>query len=182
MSETEIWKDIKGYEGLYQLSNLGRVKSLDKISNNGHHLKKKMLKPIEDEYGYMHVILYKKNTKKIFRTHRLVAQEFISNPLSLPQINHKDERKSNNCVSNLEWVTVKQNMNYGTRNKRAISNTCKPVVAIDKFGKKRTFKSIKQAAEVIGTASHNISATLHGHQQTSGGYSFQYENHISNSH
>ena len=94
----EIWKDIKGYEGLYQVSSLGRVKRRNKL-----------LRLNTNTYGYKHVTLSKGNVKKTAVVHRLVASAFIENPLGLPQINHKDGNKSNNAVSNLEWVTPKEN-------------------------------------------------------------------------
>ena len=106
----EEWKDIKGYEGLYQVSNKGRVKS---IRNNI------ILKPIISDKGYYRVDLSKNNNKDRIRVHRLVAQAFIPNPNNYPQVNHKDENKSNNRVDNLEWCTDKYNHDYGTRNERA---------------------------------------------------------------
>ena len=117
----EVWKDIEGYEGLYQISNLGRVKSLErnkKHSYNGiAHLKEKILKPLNIN-NYQRVILRKENNPKNKFIHRLVAEAFISNPNNYPYINHKDENPKNNIVSNLEWCTHKYNMNYGTINQR----------------------------------------------------------------
>ena len=102
----EIWKDIKGYEGLYQVSNLGRVKSL-KFG------KERILKPGRKKIGYLIVLLYDNNgICKWFRIHRLVAEAFIPNPNNLPEVNHKDEDKSNNRVSNLEWCTRQYNNEY----------------------------------------------------------------------
>ena len=106
----EIWKDIKGYENLYQVSNWGRVKSLQ--YNNI-----KILKP-RNIQGYQCVILYKYNLHKEYKIHRLVAEAFIYNPYNLPQVNHKDENKANNKVHNLEWCTAKYNVNYGTARDR----------------------------------------------------------------
>lgn len=103
----EIWKEIKDYEGLYWVSNLGRVKSSTKILKN--RLSKR---------GYYIVTLYK-NAKGVTKTvHRLVAKAFIPNPDDLPQINHKDENKLNNNVDNLEWCTAKYNCNYGSHNSK----------------------------------------------------------------
>ena len=106
----EIWENIRGYEGLYQVSNYGRIKSLHK---NG-----KIINGYIDGKGYMHVALSKNGKKKWFRIHRLVAQAFIPNHDNLPIINHKDENKLNNRVDNLEWCTTKYNNCYGTRVKR----------------------------------------------------------------
>ena len=110
----EEWRDIKGYEGKYQISNLGRVKSL----NYKHTKKEKILSNVPDTEGYLLVSLYKSGKKKPFRIHKLVAIHFIPNPNNLPEINHKDEDKTNNGVSNLEWCSIEYNLNYGTRNKR----------------------------------------------------------------
>lgn len=123
----EIWKDIKGYESLYQVSNLGRVKSLARkvIKKNYVSFKKeRILKQQTDRYGYKKVILQRNYQIKTFSIHRLVAEAFLENPYNLPQINHKDENKENNCVLNLEYCDSKYNNNYGTRNKR-VSETMK---------------------------------------------------------
>ena len=107
----EIWKDIKGYEGLYQVSNLGRVKSL-KFG------KEKILRLIIDKKKYIHVNFWKNKKSKTFLVHRLVAMAFLPNPQNLPVVNHKDENPSNNNVDNLEFCDQKYNCNYGTRNDR----------------------------------------------------------------
>ena len=112
---TEIYKDIKNYEGLYRVSNLGNVMSL----NYNRTGKPKLLKPGKDKHGYLFVILYKDGKKKKFFVHRLVAEAFIPNPDNLPCVNHKDENKTNNSVENLEYCTHEYNINYGTRNERA---------------------------------------------------------------
>lgn len=102
----EIWKDITGYEGLYQVSSSGRIKSL----NYG---KERILKPY-DLKGYKRIGLFRNGKRKHILIHRLVAGTFIPNPDNLPQINHKDENTSNNRVENLEWCDAKYNNNYGT--------------------------------------------------------------------
>lgn len=113
----EIWKDIKGYEQLYQVSNLGRVKSLEKIDKSGKIRKGKLLKPAKSgrgKYKVYKVVLYNgKGEKTTYAVHRLVALTFLDNPNNLPCINHKDENPANNQLSNLEWCTVKYNNNYG---------------------------------------------------------------------
>lgn len=109
----EIWKDIERYEGLYWISNLGRVKS-----------KRKILKPcINKRTGYIYVCLTKNNKGKVIVIHRLVAKTFLPNPYNLPFINHKDENKQNSRLDNLEWCTAKYNANYGTRNNKLYNKT-----------------------------------------------------------
>ena len=109
----EIWKDIKGYEGLYQISNKGRVKSL----GNNKTKKEKILSPGKHK-GYFYVSLYKNRKEKKYSIHRLVAQAFLPNPDNLPVVNHKDENKLNNNVENLEWCTQEYNVNYSSSNGR----------------------------------------------------------------
>lgn len=111
----EEWRDIEGYEGLYQVSNLGRVKSLRDKNNKEREL---ILKPKIMRNGYLKVDLCKNGKQKTFTVHRLVATVFISNPKNFPVVNHKDENKLNNNVSNLEWCTVLYNNCYGTRLKK----------------------------------------------------------------
>lgn len=120
----EIWKDIKGYEGLYQVSNLGRIKSL----GNNKKRKEKLLLPSETRDGYLFVGLHKNGNAKKFKVHRLVAEAFIPNPNNYPIVNHKKEfEKKNNNVENLEWCDNKYNINYGTHNQRQAKTKGKQV-------------------------------------------------------
>jgi hypothetical protein len=119
----EQWKDIKGYEGLYEVSNLGNVRSLDRViksKHNGTMLRKgQILTPFyEEKKGYYQVSLSKDGKNKKHRVHRLVASAFLDNPHSYTDVNHKDEVKTNNNVDNLEWCTRKYNNNYGTKPER----------------------------------------------------------------
>ena len=113
--ENEIWRDVVGYEGLYQVSNFGRVKSL---KDNKGVAREKLLKTAISN-GYKIVMLYRNKTRKTYLVHRLVAQAFIENNNNYPCINHKDECKINNSVENRERCTNKYNSNFGTRNARA---------------------------------------------------------------
>ena len=125
----EIYKDIEGYEGLYQVSNLGNVKSL-----NYHNTKKeKILKPAIRNW-YLKVDLCKNNKKKTYFVHRLVAQAFIENPNNYSFVNHKDECKTNNVVENLEWCTQKYNCNYGTGIERSAKSRSNQVYQYSKDG------------------------------------------------
>ena len=111
----EEWRTIKGYEGLYEVSSYGMVRSLDRYDKNNHFRKGCILKQNNDGRGYMSVQLCLDGKIKKYLVHRLVAQAFTPNPGGLPQVNHKDEDKSNNSVENLEWCDVTYNLNYGTR-------------------------------------------------------------------
>lgn len=111
----EIWKDIVGYEGLYQISNLGRIKRLKKLivlQNGGkYYLEEKILKPGKNSRGYNLVVI----KGKALRIHRLVAETFIPNPENKQQVNHKDGNKNNNRAENLEWCTCKENVNHAIK-------------------------------------------------------------------
>ena len=126
----EIWKDIKGYDGIYQISNFGRVRSVDRVVygrlsyKNGRLVKGKLLSLRKGKEGYVRVNLNKDGIKTTYDVHKLVADAFMDNPSNLPQINHKDENKTNNHVGNLEYCDSYYNTNYGTRNAR-ISNSLK---------------------------------------------------------
>lgn len=120
----EIWKYIPGYEGLYQVSNQGNVRSVDRIikdTNRTRLYKGKPLKQFLDHKGYKVVTLSKQGSLKVIKVHRLVAMAFIPNPESYPEINHKDENKINNSVENLEWCTTQYNTSYGTRAARMVA-------------------------------------------------------------
>ena len=193
----EIWKGIKNYEGLYEVSNKGRVKRLERVTTdkNGkdYHLKEKILKDHLNSYGYLIVNLYNKDGGKQLRVHRLVAEAFIPNPNNnKPQVNHKDEIKTNNCIENLEWMTCKENNNYGTRNERAIKamkatyeanheSICKaiskavskPVAQYTKDGKLiKVWSSVSEAGCQLCVS--NISAVAKGKRKTSGGFVWRY--------
>jgi hypothetical protein len=120
----EIWKDIVGYEGRYQISNIGRVRRLAYayIDTIGRYRYKPecivMCSP--NKFGYIMVDLRVNHSRKRVYVHRLVAQAFIPNPNNLPQINHKDENKANNYVDNLEWCTHAYNQRYGLKNQRMV--------------------------------------------------------------
>ena len=116
----EVWRTIVGYEGLYVVSNMGRVRSLERIDSLGRVVKEKILSPSKNgNEGYLFVYLYKNGKSKNHYIHRLVLSAFApcENMENL-EVNHLDENKENNNLNNLEWITHKDNQNYGTRNKR----------------------------------------------------------------
>ena len=161
----EIWKDCKGYEGLYQVSNLGRVWNV-KLQ--------KYLKGSYNKDGYHQVYLTAKNGKrKTESVHRLVALAFLSNPNNLPQVNHKDENKGNNCVDNLEWCNAKYNANHGTRNKRISKANSIPVYC---FELDKIFYGTREAERELGINHSSISKACKGKQKTTGGYHWEYYN------
>lgn len=171
----EEWKDVVGYEGLYKVSNLGRVKSLKK--NGVAH--DKLLRAFDLRgLGYMSVRLSKDNKGKTHKVHRLVAQAFIQNPNNLPQVNHKDENKSNNFVYNLEWCDNSYNINYGTRNDKMASKLYKKVncYTIDGVFIKQ-YPSVK-ATEEDGFNATNVSHCLSGRRKNHKGYVFRFEKFI----
>lgn len=158
----EIWKDIKGYEGLYQVSNLGRVKSLKKS---------KIITP-KLIHSYFSVILYNKKNYKNFRIHRLVAQAFISNPNNYPQVNHIDGNKLNNVLENLEWCTQSHNMKEAYRIGLEKPQKIK-VNQYDLFGNFiKTWDSIKNI-EIFYNNRH-ISDCCKGKRKTACGYIWKY--------
>lgn len=118
----EEWRDVVGYEGMYQVSSEGRVKSLSRTSLSGHVLKERILKP-SNTRGYLMANLTKDGCEKKFLIHRLVAVAFIPNPNGKPEINHLNEIKGDNRVDNLEWCTRSENINHGTGNQRRVANT-----------------------------------------------------------
>lgn len=118
MDNIEIWKDVKGFEGLYQVSNYGNIKSLPKKKGKGkgYFTKEKILKPKTDRYGYFVVCLRKNNKNHNMSIHRCVALSFCKNPFNKTVVNHKDGNKKNNMSSNLEWCTVQENTKHAYDN------------------------------------------------------------------
>lgn len=181
MTEKEIWKDVVGYEGFYQVSNLGRVKSVDRLINGryaGHKTKAKgqLLKTFTNKTGYVRVALNINHKVNKFAVHRLVAQAFIPNPDNKPQVNHKDEVRDHNNADNLEWVTAKENSKYGTRPEKISQLKSKPVISVSEGGLMRWFKSATDAASVLNVQNKNITKVLHGTRKQTGGYKFHFAN------
>lgn len=179
----EIWKDIKGYEGLYQVSNMGRIKSLN-YRNTGE---KGLLNGKPNSGGYLIVGLSKNKKTKSFYIHKLVAENFLPNPKNLPEVNHIDENKENNTVYNLEWCDRKYNNNYGSRTERA------SVSLKGKKHKKHKKPKLKkqilciESGEIFDTSqdvinimfngkgySSHIRANICGQRKSAYGYHFKY--------
>lgn len=166
----EIWKDIEGYEGLYQVSNYGRVKSL-------RFGKEKILKARDEGHGYFQVGLFKDGKQVFKRVHRLVAEAFLPNPNNYKEINHKDEDKSSNIVENLEWCDRKYNVNYGTCISRKAEKRSKAINQIDKVTGEvvRQWKSAIEA-ERNGYSHGCISECCNGKRKSHKGYKWSYSN------
>ena len=177
----EIWKDIEGYEGLYEVSNLGRVRSLDRVVvySNGRKClyKGRILKPANNTVGYFFCVLCKNGQKKKKYIHRLVAEAFIPNPDNLPEVNHRDEVKTNNHVENLEWCDGKYNKNYGTCQQRRAEKRSKPVLQLDiNTGRVISeYPSLIETGKQTGFSVGNISACCRGICNTAYGFKWQYK-------
>lgn len=180
MEEKEVWRDVVGYEGLYQVSNIGRVKSLQRIIHltNGKILTiKERIKNIScNNNGYLMATLCKGGICGKYLVHRLVAQAFIPNPQNKPDIDHIDTDKSNNIVGNLKWVTPKENSNNPkTRKSMSIMSVGKLLGQKSPFAKKvyrfsldmkliATYPSSTDAAKVTGLSRRKIQHCCHGEQ------------------
>ena len=178
--KNEEWRDVVGYEGRYQVSNQGRVKSLERIiiKKDGRKftVKERVLKPCDNGRGYLYISLSDGTGEhKRHYIHRLVGEAFVPNPLEEEDVNHKDENPSNNHASNLEWVTHKENCNFGTRNERIAKTNSKPVAQYTKDG--AFIKAWASAAEVkrqLGFNHSNIIQVAKGNRKTACGFIWKY--------
>ena len=183
----EIWKPIREFEGLYEVSNLGQVRSVDRKCNIHHNstrnAKGKILKPDVSKFGYKRVALSKENNVRRYLVHRLVADAFIPNPNNYPIVNHKDEDPGNCSVSNLEWCDASYNNSYnggyskrlGARKTRGTAKTDpRPVIATSvKDGSEIRYDSISDAQR---DGFHNAGLAVRGLRPTCKGYRFRYDN------
>lgn len=181
MENKEIWKPAKDFEGLYEVSSKGRVRSLERptIWRCGAYYKEILLpgivlKPSVTHKGYLSVRLYNNKQKKCrdVTVHRLVMETFVPNPKNFPQINHIDEDKTNNCVDNLEWCTNTYNRNYGS----SAIRFCKPVKQIDKNSKEviAVYESAQHAEKTTGVVASSIRSVCNNKRKTAGGFIWLY--------
>lgn len=165
----EKWYPVKNYEGLYEVSDKGRVRSL----KSGQP---KILKPRRTIKGYLQVDLYKNGDRKFCYIHRLVAQTFIPNPDNLPQVNHISEDKENNSVHNLEWCDPKYNINYGNRNQKVADKNSKPVFQFTKDGEfVGEWKSAIDVERNLGYHQSHISSCCTGRLKFAYGFIWKFK-------
>ena len=179
-NNTEIWATVKGYEGIYEVSTFGNVRSVDrKIEcSNGRVsvLKGKIISTsCNPDNGYVYVMLYKGGTMKKHYVHRLVATAFIPNPDNLPDVDHINEDVTNNTLENLQWLSHKDNCNKGNRNKKISEARKKPINAYDAETGEYigTFSSISKASEILGIYAQGISKVINGKAESAGGVYFE---------
>jgi hypothetical protein len=166
---TEVWKAIPGFEGCYEVSNLGRVRSLKRNTTSGGLIKTFINK------GYVYAHLSRNGKHYNCKVHRAVASAFIDNPFNKPEVNHIDENKENNRVDNLEWVTTKENYNHGTRIERIAQKNRRPVVQMTLDGDVvRIWESSVAVEKETGMRSSNIRSVCCGIVKTAYGYKWKH--------
>lgn len=183
----EVWRTIPGFDGLYEASTLGRIRSLNYRKEPSRI---EVLKLCVTNDGYKRVNLYKHNKQKSYWVHILVAKTFLPNPFNLPQINHKDENPSNNAIFNLEWCTPKHNCNWGTRNTRQgitqkanASNNKRYFATLQLTKDGELIKEWVSANEAANTLGINVSNIVRccNHKpnyKTAGGYKWEYSTNL----
>ena len=178
----EIWKSIEGYEGYYEVSDFGNIRSCERVVSHGlgnsiRKLKKKTVKPWKDNHGYHVVSLSKDGVVRKYKVHRLVAETFIQNPDNKPTVNHINEIRNDNRVCNLEWATYQENNNHGYHNQRVSKTLSKGIVQLDKFGRKiAVFESANEASLATGVHAANIKSCIHHTNRVlAGGYQWRYK-------
>ena len=165
-----IWKDIEGCEDLYQVSNMGRVRSLRRNI---------ILKSKIERNSYERVRLSTNNIPKDYSVHRLVANAFIPNPDNLPQVNHKDENKTNNCVANLEWCDGKYNINYGTGIAKRVKSQSKKVLQFKPDGTfVKEWESTMSVQRNLGFCQAHIVDVCNGKRRIAYSYIWKYKKEI----
>ena len=160
-------KDIKNYEGLYGITSCGKVWS---------YRRKRFLNTMTKSNGYLYVCLCKEGQRKWCRVHRLVAEAYIPNPENLPQVNHKDENKTNNCLQNLEWCDASYNTNYGTRNEKVSNKLKKPILQYDLDG--NFIREWSSASDVRKEVQSHICKCLKGRKKSAYGFIWKYKDNI----
>lgn len=176
--EEEIWKPISGYKGLYEVSNMGRVRSLTRFRKGAYGCFEKVYGRIMkgiNNFGYLRVCLSKDKVRRLYSIHRLVANAFIPNPKHYNQINHKNEVKTDNRACNLEWCDARYNNTYGTKLIRNAIGRSRPVIQYDKTGEKvGEYFGIAEASRQTKISEDNIRQSCKGRHEYAGGYKWRY--------
>lgn len=165
MERKEEWRPVTGYEGYYEVSNLCRVRSIERTGTNKYKNGQKCIHGIIrlteiNKFGREQVVLSKNGKTKKYFVHRLMASAFIPNPNNYPEVNHKDENPCNNSLENLEWCGHLYNCNYGTRNKRISKSLRKQTIIVDDSGNEHVFTSRHDAAVFINVVDSTISDAI----------------------
>ncbi len=185
MTVEEIWKDIEGYEREYQISNFGRVRSLDKkvnVKNNHIAIKHGKILKLHKNLRYKYIMLSSKNVTKMCRVHILVAKAFVPNPQNKTQVNHINGNKFDNRAENLEWVTAKENMMHAWRNELNKRGEPKEIFQYDKSGNFiNKYESAKEASRQTGIDHSNICNAGNNYRgrNTAGGYIWKWGKSLS---
>lgn len=183
--DNEIWKNVPHYEGIYQVSSLGRIKSLDRFDGRNHWIKGTIISPSIGTNGYYGVHLFKDGKGKPFLLHRLIASAFLGENPDL-DVNHKDGNRTNNFIENLEWCTRSDNLNHSYKklgrhgvNKNRYGVLNKLSKPIDMFTLKgeyiRSFAGASEASRVMKIQQSEISKTAYGKRNQAGGYKWRYK-------
>ena len=171
----EVWRDVKGYEGLYQVSNMGLVKSLERKNNYGRTVKERILKPAFDGWGYLVVTLCAGGKRKNLMVHRLVCEAFNDNRDEKPEVNHINENKTDNRACNLEWSTRKENCNHGTRNERSAKALSKSIGQYTRDGELvKIWPSVSAVQRQTGFSQGNICKAANGKYKQVYGFRWKY--------
>ena len=185
----EEWRPVVGYEGLYEVSNMGRVKSLERTvwDNRGYYktVHERILKPNKDSNGYLQVPLCKDGKRKNCLVHQLVVTAFCENPMGYTEVNHIDEDKTNNCAKNLEYCSRSYNLTYNGRAKKVGKKSAekrrndpkmsKPVIGIDRVtGLILEFPSMQEATRQLRINQGNLCSCLKGKLKSCGGFQWYY--------
>ena len=171
MTQKELWKDIKGFEGLYQISSFGNVRSIPRPKSKGGMMKLLLI----PRNNYFLIKLHKNGVETRHFIHKLVASAFIPNPLNKPQVNHKNGNKLDNRVTNLEWVTCKENIEHAYRHRL---HKTRQVIQSKSGCIVRVYRNSLFASKETGIIQSSIWYCLNGRQKTAGGYEWCYVNSI----
>ena len=181
----EKWKTIKGYDSLYAVSTLGNIRSMEKTSINGNLLKPKMMKPARQSNGYISLVLHNNGFRKTHTVHRLVAVAFLKNPNNLKTVNHKNGKRDDNSVDNLEWMSQSDNCKHGFEKNGHVGSWT------DKFGKDHhrskvviqmdldsnevaRFYGTMEVERETGINNRGVADACRGKNKTAGGFKWKY--------